>query len=270
MGAYPWGGKVLYLGSYVDAAQLPWHYIPVWILISTPLLYIICFFIGCFILARKIFNSPVSSYKDIRNYLIFILWFFLPLASVIFSKSILYDTWRHMFFIYPALLLISLIGLFGIFRYIAANIRGMAGKVAKLFLIFAVSVNLLNIAYFMARYHPFQNVYFNVLAGKAEKIKNNFELDYWGLSYRQALEYILKNDNSQKIKVYAASLPGEYNANILPLRDRERLVYVRDPGEAKYFLSNYRWHKEEYPYTEEFYSIKVNGLKIMVVYKVGV
>ena len=36
--------------------------------------------------------------------------------------------------------------------------------------------------------------------------------------------------------------------------------------EADYFLSNYRWHEKEYPYKNEYFSIKVGRAKIMVVY----
>ena len=50
----------------------------------------------------------------------------------------------------------------------------------------------------MIKDHPHQNVYFNFLAGK--NIQTKFELDYWGLSNKQALEYILKNDSKNIIK----------------------------------------------------------------------
>ncbi len=122
----------------------------------------------------------------------------------------------------------------------------------------------------MIRYHPHQNVYFNILAGKNMKeVKNSFELDYWGLSYRQALEYILKNDKDKVIKIYVTNACGWYNSLILPSDDRKRLVYVKRDSldEAKYFISNYRWHKDEYPYEDEYFSIKIGGTKIMVVYR---
>jgi hypothetical protein len=122
----------------------------------------------------------------------------------------------------------------------------------------------------MVKYHPYQNVYFNILAGKnMVEIKNNFELDYWGLSYRQALEYILKKDMDKTIKICVANFPGMLNAKILTPNDLLRLAYVEKPEEAKYFLSNYRWHKEEYLYKEEYYSKKVGGVRIMVVYKMN-
>jgi len=102
-----------------------------------------------------------------------------------------------------------------------------------------------------------------------KEVKNSFELDYWGLSYRQALEYILKNDKDKIIKIYVANACGWYNSLILPSDDRKRLVYVKRDSldEAKYFISNYRWHKDEYPYEDEYFSIKIGGTKIMVVYR---
>ena len=89
----------------------------------------------------------------------------------------------------------------------------------------------------------------------------------WGLSYREALEYILKNDKDEIIKVCASNSPGKDNIAILPPEDRKRLIYAWEPSEAKYFLSNYRCHEGEYPYKEEFYSLKIGETKFMVVYK---
>jgi hypothetical protein len=97
--------------------------------------------------------------------------------------------------------------------------------------------------------------------------KNNFDLDYWGLSYRKALEYILQYDKDKSIKIYFANSGGQRNLNILALDERRRIVQVNSIEEAKYFVSNYRWHKEDYPYKNEFYAINIDGAKIMVVYK---
>ena len=55
----------------------------------------------------------------------------------------------------------------------------------------------------MIKIHPYQNVYFNFLAGK--KIEGKFETDYWALSNKQALEYILLNNNKDYYKIYPAS-----------------------------------------------------------------
>ena len=268
MSHFPWGGTVLYLGNYINGKNLPWHYIPAWIIISTPLFYSFCFFVGCFVSMKLLLKNPLQVYLSKKNDFIFMLCFFSPLAAAIVFRSVLYDGWRQMFFIYPALLIISLVGLTSLFESIKIKFQGWDYKVITAIVILLMAGNLTNTARFMIKYHPYQNVYFNMLAGRDMKeVKNNFELDYWGLSYRKALEYILKNDTDKVIKVNLASFPGTIIANILTSDDRNRLVYVKNPDEAKYFLSNYRWHKDEYSYKNEYYSIKIDGAKIMVVYR---
>jgi len=269
MSHYDYPYTVLYLGDYVKAMNLPWHYIPVWIIITTPVFYTFCFFISCFVSIKPLLRNPIQFYLSKKNDFIFILWFFLPLVVVIGIRSVLYDDWRQMFFIYPAFLMLSLVGLTSLFEFIKLKFQGLNYKIINVTLIFIIIFNLVNTAQFMIRYHPYQNVYFNKLTGRDMKeIKNNFELDYWGLSYRKALEFILKNDKSKIIKVFVANWPGKANAHTLTSNDINRLVYVENPNEAKYFLSNYKWHEEEYPLKEEYYSIKIDGAKIMVVYKV--
>lgn len=248
MSSFPWTTTVLYLGKYIEAKDLPWHYQPVWLLISTPLLYSFGFLAG---LGRLLVKQ--------RNNLIFLFWFIVPLASVILFKSVVYDSWRQLFFVYPAFLLISLGGL--------KKLWDMDRRWLKSLLIMAVILNLSATGYFMIRNHPYQNLYFNILAGRdGEQIKESFELDYWGLSYRKALEYLLENDESRKIKIFAANEPGINNSFLLKKQERERLVYVKDISEADYFLTNFRWHINPYPY-KEIYSIKVNQAKIMAVYQ---
>lgn len=264
---YPWQGGVLYLGNYIAAEKLPWHYIPVWIAISTPILYLLFFSIGFIFSIKEFLVNPLAFYLAKRNNLIFLAWFFSPLLIVIVLKSVLYDCFRHLFFIYPAFLIISLTGLVDLFKFIQTKFQGLRRKTINIVFVSIVIISLAWTAYSMIKIHPYQNVYFNILVGGMKNAKNNFELDYWGLSYRKALEYIVKNDSSQIININVANPPGILNAYMLPSKDKKRLVFVESPEEAKYFLSNFRDHKEDYPYENEFYSIKIGGEKIMVVYK---
>lgn len=268
MSHYGWDMEVLYQGRYLKGDNLPWHYIPTWIAITTPIIYSLFFCIGTIILFGLLIKNPLEFFRQRKKDLLFLLWFFLPILSVILLKSVLYDGWRQMFFIYPAFLMLSLVGLSYLWEIIQKRFQGLNYKIIIVVFIFAMAFSLMDTAYFMIRYHPFQNVYFNRLAGKTmQEAKNKFELDYWGLSYRQALEYILKNDTDNIIKVAVANYPGRFNANIFRPDEKKRLKYVDDPEDAKYFISNFRWHKEEYPYKNRYYSININGAEIMVVYK---
>jgi len=268
MSKFRWSGTVLYLGSFVSSTTLPWHYIPVWIIITTPVLYTFSFLIGCIISSAAVLKKPFTVYTNNqkRNDAIFLLWFFLPLVAVIVLKSVVYDSWRQLFFVYPAFLLISLKGMVGLFNFIKLKLKGNLRKVSQAVLVIVVIVSLASTGIFMIKSHPYEHVYFNRLAGKnMTEVKDRFELDYWGLSYLQALAYILDNDQTETINVYSENYPGYLNQQILPQIQRTRINYVSLEN-ATYFISNYRWHKEEYPYTNEFYSIKIDDANIMVVY----
>lgn len=255
--------SLFYLGKCIKPVDVPWHYLPVWLMISIPLFYIFCFFVGCATSLRLLIREKVQFYFGKRNDLICILWFFLPVILVIMTKATLYNGWRQVFFIYPPFVVLSLIGLIRISGFFKMKLHGLRYRIVNAFWVVIIIVSIMQTAYFMVRNHPYQNIYFNILAGKDD----NFELDYWGVSYRKALEYILKNDTSGSIKIYVVDMPGRWNAYILPDNDRERLVYVNNIEEAKYFLTNYPRTKSLVRGKEECYSINVDGREIMAVYR---
>jgi hypothetical protein len=267
MSRYAWPHEVLYLGEFIKASHLPWHYIPVWMAITIPFFYIILFFSGVVQSVMTLVRGPLGSLNQTKQDLIIdLLWFFLPLILVIVGHSVVYDGWRHLFFIYPAFILLALRGLQALYQ---GGIRLVDAKIIRGLFGLVVLISLAGTARFMIANHPYQNVYFNWLAGTDKMgVRPQFELDYWGLSYRQALEYILKQDDSDLISVKVANPPGKFNALILPMAERNRLRFVEDLSQGKYFLSNFRYHPGDYPYPNEFYSIQVDGRKIMVVYKI--
>ena len=118
---------------------------------------------------------------------------------------------------------------------------------------------------------PFQHVYFNEFVDKntPEYLRKRFELDYWGTSYKQSLEYILEEDNSLSIDIAVANLPGKINRFILPPEKQKRINIV-DIKDAKYFITNYRWHPQDYTEIgkKKWYSIKVNNNTINAIYKI--
>jgi len=268
MKKYPWGGSVLYLGQIIGATRLPWHYIPVWLSITTPLSYLFFFVSGCLCVLGSFCRHPIYFYCQRRMDLFYLSCFFVPLIAVILLKSVLYDSWRHMFFIYPGFLMLALIGLRTFYQWVKNRFGKWHWRLAIIIILSFVLGDMANVAWFMIKYHPYQNVYFNRLAGKnMAEIKQNFELDYWGLSYKQALEYIVEHDDSPSIPIFALNRPGELNSFFLKKEDRERLHYVRDIRETKYFMSNFRMHKNEYSDGGEYFAVKVRDVNIMDVYR---
>ena len=187
-----------------------------------------------------------------------------PLVAVIVLNSALYDGWRHMYFIYAPFLLIAMTGFETVLGIMKQGRTGRERR-ATIFIAAVIVLGLITTSYQMTRNHPFQNVYFNILVGKNGG--RLFELDYWGLSFRQGLEYIVKNDQRSEIKIAANVLPVcMNNAIFLDRQDRNRLNFV-DMNHADYFLTNYRWHPEEYPFNQEIFAVVVDHQKIMSVFR---
>ncbi len=120
--------------------------------------------------------------------------------------------------------------------------------------------------------------------------KNKFELDYWGLSYKQAFEYILTHDYGKNITIFSPTSMAKINTNILTPSDRGRINLVPEINTAKYFVGNYRWHFEQKINNDELravfynlnnekwyslkmktsdllYSIENDNVKIIAIYK---
>lgn len=224
----PYLGRVFYWGKIVEVIHLPWHYVPVWISISVPLLYLIFGIIGTFALLSRLFRKASPSRMERIAGPLILLWFFFPLLSSILLNTYVYDEWRHLFFIYPALILLCLVGVSVTSLAFPKKRFRMFPDRAKTLLVIVVLISLFPVGLFMVRYHPHQYVYFNLLAGRdMASAARKFETDYWGLSYKQGLEYLLKLNPSGQIKVLSNNLPGRLNTLILPRNDRRRIIQIK-------------------------------------------
>ena len=119
--------------------------------------------------------------------------------------------------------------------------------------------------------HPHQYVYFNFLVGG--NFDKKFEMDYWGLSYKENLEYLLKHENKELIKIFNLSINKvERTSIILPEFYREKLQFTKKPTDADYLITNYYYKKEaKYKFNKKDYKIlnevKVDGISINTLYK---
>jgi hypothetical protein len=265
MAHFPWIRATLYLGRYLRVNQIPWHYIPVWIAVTTPVTYTLLFATGLLATISRLVRHPVRYYRNHRSDLAFACWFLGPLAAVVILHSSLYDGWRHMFFIYPAFVLFALVGVE--FLLDKARTRPRARGVATAAVLAVPVVGMLQVVSFMVLNHPHENVYFNpVVASNMKWVKRNFELDYWGLSYRQGLEYIVRTDTRSSVRVQFGWGGDSVGVSILPTRDRERIKIVGEWDDPDYFLGDYRWHPYDYGYKNECFAVRVCGERIVAVY----
>lgn len=262
------GLGLLYAGQNIAAADVPWHYIPLWILITTPLTYLVLFFLGAGASIGHFFGNARDYFKKQKQDLVVLCWFFGPLSAVIILHSIVYDGWRQLYFIYPALIYISLVGIEEVLIFLR-NFEVRMQTLGKRILVCIIGVSLLGTLWFMIRNHPYQNLYFNALIGGQESARKNFEMDYWGLTFREGLEYILAHDNDLVIPVTFAGGSEDNTLILTPeMKKRFSVLGEADIDSAKYVLSNYRWQQyDNMPWDNEFYSVKIDGVKVMTVFK---
>tara|TARA_B100002003_G_scaffold155012_1_gene143751 strand:+ start:384 stop:2048 length:1665 start_codon:yes stop_codon:yes gene_type:complete len=238
--------KNFYLGEYVGTNDLPWHYLSIWIIITTPTLYVILFFFGFFFMlkrflkrlkkidvSKKNYNNLWKGKKELLD--LFFLGLFLgPFLSIVIADSRLSDAWRHAYFLYPPLLMIAIYGFYQL------NIILNKKKIKKYFL-FIILLFPLSTFFWMIKEHPFQNVYFNYLASKNPD--KYFELDYLGLSNREILERLLKKDPKDIIKIWISShTPLHTTINyMIDKKNRARIKTVKNIEESDYILNNNRY-----------------------------
>jgi hypothetical protein len=104
-------------------------------------------------------------------------------------------------------------------------------------------------AYDMFQLHPYEYVYFNrIVAGGLAQAAKSYETDYWGLSYKEGVEWINQNyslrPDGRKTRVASCSNPTS-TAYFLAAN---RFEYVgsfdemaRMSGHPDVFLSTRRW-----------------------------
>ena len=254
-----WSGDVLLAGKYIKSTDLPWTYFPTWFLITLPEIWLLAGIAGIGWLAIDIFKKPLTFLQNTheRNNLLFLACFFIPVFAVIILHSIIYDDWRHLYFIYPSFILtaIYLINKLLKWKY-AIAVRCICSAQVAL------------IAIFMYENHPFNQVYFNYFVSHSpESLRKNFEMDYWGCSFKQGLENLVANaDPSKKITVYC-DYKDLFDNNLLalPSEDRGRFQYA-DEDNADYYLTNFRGHTIEYPAKDLAYACEVLNSKLFCAY----
>lgn len=199
--------------------------------------------------------------------MVFLVLFTTPILAVIFLDSILYNGWRQLYFVYPALLLLAVKGWVEIW-----NSRSFTYYARGLLVIITAVLLLLTVRWMIVN-HPMQNLFFNSFAG--HDLRSKWDMDYWGLGNKKALDFILSNDSSDIIYIKADSLtPIGHSLLMLPEEKRNRIKPVYKLGNYKplYVLTNYynTWLVDDLKYITEydlFYQGKIDKEIYLSVYK---
>ena len=279
---YQWAGNNLYLGKLIPAFNAPWHYIPVWIVVTTPITFLMALIVGILKSSVDVINRKG---KDYLFQTFMLAGFIVPIVIIAFIKSTLYNGWRHVFFIYPFIVFFMAYGFQIIYQWLSLKFTRNNTKILCGLIIITFS----NPLFFIFSAHPNQHVYFNKFAGPDPL--ENFEGDYWAASMRQAVDWIAENDARNNINVLSPLNVAWKNNVMLNKNYRDKLNYlpikpislnseirkndknlsgdkiIKSP--VSYFITNSRLEKEGFTLKSknEVFSVNSGNLKLWTVYK---
>ena len=187
----PFGADVLFNGRPVPSNDLPWYYVPVWLLISTPPVVLVGLVLAGLFTKRE-WLPALFALSAIA---------LLPIALVIVQHSTLYDGVRHLLFIYPVIVVLAAAG------WTAALSRRdpLVRRITAVLLV----LGLVNILTFTVRAHPNESAYFNELVGGPKGAFSKYDMDYWGNCVLQAVGWSAKTAQLSGVPVVISGEPSQ-------------------------------------------------------------
>jgi hypothetical protein len=196
---FPWSGQVLFEGQSYIPADLPANYLPKLMLLQFTEPLVILVLAGFVISLFRLFKRTT----DIVKLPVLYAWFFIPLLYVILGKPTIYSNFRHLLFITPPLFIFAGFAL----EQITIRLKHNAIMLGISLLLIAPGVISI------VQLHPYEYMYYNEFTGGVGGAYNNYELDYWSIAYKDAMDFVNENLAADSlIMVWKDNLSGKIYA----------------------------------------------------------
>lgn len=188
-----WDGKTLYFGRLVGRGEIPWHYVPGYLWATTPLgitalvavgigAFLWSFFNQVWALKRRTFKKVLAILTQ-QDVLVFVSVLGPWLAAVV-SGSLLYDSWRHFYFIY-----------FPLIYFLVFGLQYFPQKWLRWLLCGILGLTLVLSGVWIMKNHPHQFIYYNPVVRPSAGVL--FERDYWWMSRPELYSLLLDQDRNR-------------------------------------------------------------------------
>ena len=219
---HPEIGATRFQGETVRWPDIPAHYIPTWIAITTPPVVLLLSLAGMACTLRDLIRRPAEALCNtgLRFRCLLLGCLAVPIATFILLNANIYNGWRHLYFLYAP---IALLAVFGLHWLASVGRRRLGrGRGAAVQALVAASIAATLVA--MALIHPYQISYFNLLVDRhtPEYLRSQYQIAYWGIQYREGLEHLLERHPSAPLPI-APRVGLMWNRLILPEADRRRI-----------------------------------------------
>ena len=226
----------LFQGRLLASTEMPRHYGLTWFSITTPPPVLLLGFVGMAAAVASVIARPGSVFRNTRRrlQLLLLAGFALPLLAAVLLDSNQYNGWRQSYFLYAPFCLLAAGGLHWLLTALARQGRGRRAAYG----LTGLGVGL--IAFQLIQLHPGQQDYFNFLVDRTtpERLRAQYQLDYWGLAYREGLDYLRESHPGETLTVrgprsQVAILPAADRQLLPPAAGRHadyELLHRPDPG----------------------------------------
>ncbi len=268
MASFGWPLKVFFEGRQVLASELPPSYLPTWFAISLPEFYLLALPAGC-VLALKGLRKPsrVLGQLDLAlGVALLIIVVCFPILVVAVLHSTVYDGLRQFLFVIPALSVLAGIS-------VAALLQSKILFGARLLMLGAVLLSAGLTVFDMVELHPYQYVYFNrLVAGGLEAAASRFETDYYGVSYREGVLWLIDNyppQSGEKVRVANASWRMQTAYYLEKSEElRSRFAPVQPFERPDVYLTTTRWDNHKKMAGEVLHVVIRKGVPLLYIIEV--
>ncbi|MFN2377138.1 MAG: ArnT family glycosyltransferase [Candidatus Binatia bacterium] len=254
---------VLFGGQVHQSNQLPWTYVPTYLVITTPPAVLALTVAGLAVTFLRWRSGDGHHARWIAA-----AWALLPVAAVVALRPNLYDGIRHLLFVVPAIAVLAGVG--G-----ACLADSVPGERARRFARAALVLAMLAPAWSLYRLHPYQGTYFNVFVGGLAGAATSYETDYWTSSYKEAVEWVNSRPVPDGAKLRILVVANDYNrpcaeAYLAPHVSMESLWGRTDeaaiPPGFDYSISTTRYRADEmFPESPVVHVVGRNGAAFSVI-----
>jgi hypothetical protein len=161
-----------------------------WLAITLPEVVLLGLALGpAIVLSRAVKGELRPRSEETRKLALVILAAVFPIVYIAVRRPIVYDGLRHILFVLPLLAILAALALV----FVCERLRPRTAKavlgLGGIYLLYHLAI--------LTHLHPHEYVYFNRLVGGLPGAYGRFETDYWGNSYREAVEILASRLESE-------------------------------------------------------------------------
>ena len=235
---HPMAFPILFQGEMIMGNDLPPHYIPTWVAITTPPVALLLGVAGIIAPIRRGWASPrdILRHGNLKFGFLLIGCLTITLIAVVVVTPTIHSGWRLMYFLYAPFCVLAAFGL-----HCLASVSGRTVVRAAAYTL--VGAGILVVVLQMVRIHPYQQAYFNFLVDRETPglLGDQYPLEYWGTSYLDGLRWLTETYPDSHVHM-SDSVSGHYPRNraFLPESVRQKIV-LKGEGETigDFYMTNH-------------------------------